>query len=178
MLHGFWQSERGFSLTELMVVISVMGVLAAIAISFWGNVVEARRVTSATNQVVADLRRAHTNSTNRLEDWQVDLGPPGDPINSYRIGPCEGTCGGGELSTPLLFLDECEEEDVDDCSPRTMFPPAMSGVRVAFYPDGGAQFFGAAGNIIRVAAADGDGPCRQIQVNTVTSRVEVLPNAC
>jgi type II secretory pathway pseudopilin PulG len=158
---------------EMVWVMIIMGIVFAAAVPIWFNAVESRRVDSATNLMVSELRRAHTNATNRLEDWQVDPRPPGDPINSYRIGPCEDTCGGAELLTPLLFLDECGE----DCPPSTMFPPAMSGVRVVFHPDGGAEFFGAAGNIIRVAAAD-DSPCRQIQINTVTSRVEVLPNAC
>ena len=171
--YGYWQSERGFTLIEVLIIIAVMMIVLTAASSTWFNAVESRRVDSSTNQMVAELRRAHTNSTNRLEDWQVDPRPPGDQINSYRIGPCEGPCGGAELSTPLLYLDECGA----DCPPETMFPPAMSGVRVTFYPDGGAQFFGTGGNIIQVAAADGL-PCRQIQVNTVTSRVEVLPNAC
>jgi prepilin-type N-terminal cleavage/methylation domain-containing protein len=171
-VHESWSSERGFTLAEVMITIVIMGILAAVAMSFWWPVVESRRVDSATNQVVSDLRLAHTRSINRLDDWQVDPRPPGGQINSYRIGPCGDSCG-TPLDTPLLFLDECGET----CPPSTMFPPGMSGVRVVFYPDGGAQFFGAAGNIIRVAAADGS-PCRQIQVNTVTSRVKVLPNAC
>jgi prepilin-type N-terminal cleavage/methylation domain-containing protein len=167
ILHGFWQSERGFTLIEVMVVIIIMGVLAAIAMSFWGNVVEARRVDSATNQVASELRRAHTSSINRLEDWQVDLRPPGDPSSNYRMGHCEDPCVGG-LPPPSLSLEE-----------RTEFPPGMSGVRVVFHPNGEAEFFGAAGNIIQVRSAADDGsPCHEIEVNEITSRIEVSPNAC
>jgi prepilin-type N-terminal cleavage/methylation domain-containing protein len=164
-LHGFWQSERGFTLVEVMVVIIIMGILAAIAMSLWWNVVESRRVDSAANQVASELRGAHTSSINRLEDWQVDLRPPGDPVNNYRIGPCEDPCV-APLPPPSNSLGE-----------RTMFPPGMSGVRVVFHPNGEAEFFGAAGNIIQVASEDGS-PCHEIELNTVTSRVEVLPNAC
>jgi prepilin-type N-terminal cleavage/methylation domain-containing protein len=165
MLHGFWQSERGFTLFEVMVVIIIMGVLAAVAMSFWWPVVESRRVDSATNQVVSELHRAHNSATNRLEDWQVDLIPPGDPTNNYRIGPCEDPCA-NPLPPPSRSLEE-----------RTEFPPGMAGARVVFHPNGGAEVFSPAGNRIRVAALD-NSPCHEIEINPVTSRIEVFPNAC
>ena len=101
MLHGFLQSERGFTLAEVLVVILIMGILAAAAMSFWWPVVEGRRVDSATNQVASELHRAHTSATNRLEDWRVEPRPPGDPSNSYRIGPCEDPCA-APLPPPSL----------------------------------------------------------------------------
>src|SRR5829696_6284481 len=79
------EDERGFTLVEVLVVIIIMGIVFSIASSTWFRVVESRRVDSATNQMVSELRRAHTSSTNRLEDWKVDL-----QANSgtYDIGPC------------------------------------------------------------------------------------------
>jgi prepilin-type N-terminal cleavage/methylation domain-containing protein len=168
-LHGFWQSERGFTLVEVMVVIIVMVVLATIAMSVWWPVVESRRVDSATNQMASELNRAHTSATNRLEDWKVDLRPPGDPSNNYRIGPCEADpCVGAPLPPPSRSLEE-----------RTEFPPGMAGVSVVFHPNGEAEFFGAAGNVIQVRSAEDDGdPCHEIEVNPVTSRIEVSTNVC
>ena len=54
--HAFWQSERGFTLVEVMVTIIIMGIVFA-----------------ATNQLAADLRQAHSKATNRLTDWRVVL---------------------------------------------------------------------------------------------------------
>ena len=65
---GAWEDERGFTLVELLLVISSMMILAMIATSSWFGAIESRRVDSATNQVVADLRLAHTQATNRLTD--------------------------------------------------------------------------------------------------------------
>ncbi len=41
----------------------------------WLSILERRRVDAATNQLVADLRLAHTNATNQLTDWRVVLVP-------------------------------------------------------------------------------------------------------
>ncbi len=162
ILHGFWQSERGFSLVEVMVTITIMGILATVAVPFWFGVVESRRVDSATNQIVSELRRAHTSATNRLEDWRVEmvadsLPDPADPAPDYRIGP-----DGAALSPQLL-------------PERTEFPPAMGVSAIVFEANGEATITGA-GNI-SVAAEDGS-PCHEIEVNPVTSRIEVLTNAC
>ena len=161
MLHGFWHSERGFSLTELMVVIIIMGIVSAVAMSFWWPVVESRRVDSATNQVVSELRRAHTSATNRLEDWRVEM-DAGTP--NYRVGPA-----GGPLSPQSLLQESDEEGD-----PPVELTGGVSAV--VFEPNGEATITGA-GNI-SVADTDGDGPCHEIEVNPVTSRIEVLTNAC
>ena len=63
---GNWRDERGFTLIEVMATIIVMGILFTIATFTWTRAAEVRRVDSATNQVVADLRLAHTQATNRL----------------------------------------------------------------------------------------------------------------
>jgi prepilin-type N-terminal cleavage/methylation domain-containing protein len=165
ILHGFWQSERGFTLAEVMVVIIVMSILAAIAFPAWFGLVESRRVDSATNQVVSDLRRAHTSSINRLEDWKVD---PQVNSGNYRMGPCaDDPC-----AAPLPLASERSlEED-------TQFRPSGASTveEVVFEPNGEAQITGA-GNRIRIAADDGS-PCHEIEINVITSRVRVITNVC
>ena len=152
--HGFWQGERGFTLPEVMIVIVLMGIVFAIASSSWFGMVESRRVDSATNQMVSELRLAHTSATNRLTNWRVELDPN---TGNYRRGP-----SGGTLSARSL------EEG-------TEFPPTLGVVAVVFKPDGTAQITGT-GNI-KVAAEDG-APCHEIEVNTVTSRIKVFRDVC
>jgi type II secretory pathway pseudopilin PulG len=50
-----------------------MGIVLAIATSSWFGVIESRRIDSATTQLAADLRQAHSRATNRLQTWQVAL---------------------------------------------------------------------------------------------------------
>jgi prepilin-type N-terminal cleavage/methylation domain-containing protein len=154
------EDERGFTLAEVMITIIIMGIVFAIASSTWFGVVEGRRVDSATNQVVADLRLSHSKATNRLEDWRVEMDADTGNYRTYRIDPVTGT--------PTLFSSSSLPE-------HTEFLPTMSVSAIVFKPAGGAQFTGA-GNV-RVAADDGS-PCNEIEVNSVTSRVEVSTNAC
>jgi len=53
------------------VTIAIMGILIAIAVVIWLGILEQRRVDAATNQLVADLRLAHSSASNQLTDWRV-----------------------------------------------------------------------------------------------------------
>jgi prepilin-type N-terminal cleavage/methylation domain-containing protein len=163
--HGFWQSEQGFTLVEVMTTIFIMGIVFAIATSSWFGLVENRRVEGATNQMVSELRRAHSSATNRLENWQVD---PIVNTRNYRIGPCTVPCNAPLDPTSPLTQNRSLED-------RTLFAPPGSVTRVVFEPNGDAQITGT-GNI-QVAAEDG-APCHEIEINEATSRIRVLRNVC
>jgi type II secretion system protein H len=158
--HVSWQSEQGFTLAEVMIVVVLMGIVLAIAASSWFGMIESRRVDSAANQMVSELRLAHARATNRLEKWKID---PIGTTNNFRIGACVDPCT-ANLTMPSRSLEE-----------GTEFKPGQGVVAVVFKPDGTAQIIGT-GNI-QVAAADGT-PCHEIEVNSVTSRIKVLRNAC
>src|SRR5829696_4254469 len=85
---GALEDERGFSIVELVVVITLMGIVFVIAFSTWRGTIESRKVDSATNQVAADLRQAHSQATNRLAD-STFVTPAGTPsaLSKYQIGP-------------------------------------------------------------------------------------------
>jgi prepilin-type N-terminal cleavage/methylation domain-containing protein len=158
---GAWNDERGFTLFEVMATIVVMGIVFAIASSTWFGVVESRRVDSATNQVVADLRLAHSRATNRLEDWRVEMDANTRNYRTYRKDPLTG-------NFTLVSSNSLPE--------RTEFLPTMSvPTAIVFDSAGGAQITGAGG--IKTAADDGS-PCRVIEVNSVTSRTKVSTSAC
>src|SRR5215203_2622714 len=152
---GAWEDERGFTLLEVLITIVIMGIVLAIATSSWFGVVESRRVDSATNQVVVDLRMAHTQATNRLLDttFVVDAGDS----STYEIGP------DGDLETRTLPGD-------DQGTPKTKILPATD-ITITFHSDGRADI-DPAGNIT-VAATDGE-PTHTIEINPITSRVRVV----
>jgi prepilin-type N-terminal cleavage/methylation domain-containing protein len=146
--HVSWQSEQGFTLAEVMIVVVLMGIVLAIASSSWFGMVESRRVDSATNQMVSDLRLAHTRATNKLALWRVVILDA--DAGSYQIGPTGGTLSSRSLEEGAKFT---------------------SVTTVEFSPNGGATITGA-GNIT-VAAEDGN-PTHVIEINTITSRIKVV----
>src|SRR5215207_8715181 len=92
------EDERGFTLVEVMITIVIMGIVLAIASSTWFKMVESRRVDSATNQVVADLRLAHTQATNHLTDSSFVV--PSADSWTYQVGPDTMTLPGDDQGTP------------------------------------------------------------------------------
>jgi type IV fimbrial biogenesis protein FimT len=162
---GALEDERGFTLAEVMVTITIMGILSAIAIPTWFHVIESRRVDTATNQLAGDLRQAHTTATNRLVPQVVNL-----------------SAGSSEYSTtgsPSLDLDE-------DASHKVTVDTTVS---IAFCPDGSAAEIPLGGPVICPVGAVGDPtpiivglptdptqePNHTIQINPVTSRIRVVP---
>jgi prepilin-type N-terminal cleavage/methylation domain-containing protein len=152
---GAWADERGFTLIEVIATIIIMAIVFGIASSTWFKVAESRRVDSATNQVVADLRLAHTQATNHLTDSTFVV--PSADSSTYQVGPP------GDLETRTLPGD-------DQGTPKTKI---LAATTITFHTEGGAEIDPAGDINITVAATDGD-PCHTININTVTSRVKVV----
>ena len=86
---GAWEDERGFTLVEVMIVIILMGIVFAIASSSWFGAAESRRVDSATNQLAADLRLAHTRRpTGWLSRFELHCTIRGQ-LRRTRYGPAD-----------------------------------------------------------------------------------------
>jgi prepilin-type N-terminal cleavage/methylation domain-containing protein len=160
---GTWEDERGFTLAEVLFTIIIMGIVLAIASSTWFGAIEWRRVDSATNQVVADLRLAHSQATNRLTDSNFIVAVPNS--STYQIGPT------GSLETRSLLPSD---DQGDEGSAETEIVDATT---VVFKADGsahdGASQITPPGDIT-VAAVDGE-PAHTIEINPVTSRITVDP---
>jgi prepilin-type N-terminal cleavage/methylation domain-containing protein len=166
-----WEDERGFTLIEVTTVVIILGILFSIASATWFGVVESRQVDSATNQMVSELRRAHTSSTNRLQDWKVDL-----QVNSrdYSIGPCPDP---DVCAAPLDPADPLTSERSLEEGTEVRASGGDAVVRVVFEANGEAQITGT--GTIRIASDADDGlPCHEIEINELTSRIRVSPNDC
>lgn len=177
--------ERGFTLPEVMITIIILGILAGIAIPSWWSVVESRRVDSATNQMVADLRLAHSKASSRLTVYRVCF-----PSNSqtYKIGlqTTTGECNPAppELPPPSP-LTSLERRTLPDGTQTGTAPVAPAAI--AFCADGsmeappsgavcpnGTATPLAPGTITITVGSDGN-PSTNIEVNKATSRVRVVP---
>jgi len=150
---GTWEDERGFTLMEVIATIIIMGIVFTIASSTWFGIVESRRVDSATNQVVADLRFAHTQATNRLTD--VSFVVPSADSSTYQVGPDTMTLPGDDQGTSKTKI--------------------LAATTKTFHSDGSANIDPAGDITVTTTDGDPDDPFHTINVNTVTSRIEVVP---
>jgi prepilin-type N-terminal cleavage/methylation domain-containing protein len=150
-----WQHERGFTLIELTIPMIIMGILFAAAVPLWLGAVESRKVDSATNQMVADLRQAHTNATNSLANYEVRLT---DNSSTYLIGRPPAA-----LATYTTYtLPNNARVDT----------PGATPLNIVFAPNGSVTPPVGAPITFNVRSADGN-PSHEIEINRLTSRVEV-----
>ena len=148
---GALEEEHGFTLVELMLVILLMGIVFAIASSTWFGAIESRKADSATNQVVADLRLAHSKATNRLADYSFRI--PSANSTTYETGPTAEAL----VPTPLPDGTQIVEE-----------------INVTFHSDGSAQV-NSGTNPITVRSSKDAAKFHTIEIRTATSRIEVDP---
>ncbi len=159
-----WPNQRGFTLPEILVTIVILGILMAIATSSWFGLVDSRRVTSDTNQFAADLRLAHTKSTNQLKDYAVVT----DPL-AYGVTGSTDHYYIVEIRSPLTS-SVVTSRQLDDSGRTGIVAP----FGVTFKPDGSAtDMAGRTTTIFLDANGAAAEPRHEIDVNTATSRVKI-----
>jgi prepilin-type N-terminal cleavage/methylation domain-containing protein len=149
---GTWTDERGFTLIEMTIVITLMGLLFAIATTTFFKTIESRQVDSATNQVAADMRLASTSASNRLVPWQVVF-TTGN-LNYQLV----------KESTPAVTTTRWLPDGTKIASTTT----------VEFATDGSATVISGSGSPIHIQSTDGN-PQLNVEFNTQTSRVQIVP---
>ncbi len=64
-------STTGFTLIESLVVVVILGILAAIVAPTWKTLLDRQHVNAAQREILASFREAQFNAQRDLRDWQV-----------------------------------------------------------------------------------------------------------
>ena len=188
------RDERGFTLQEVLTAIAILIILVVIAVIVFLALLERWRVNAATNQLVGDLRLAHTNATNQLTDWRVVLVPG----NAERErGPDYYLV---KLADPHEQADPVPPTVDKDTPPEPRYFPGDVGIMnirgtldterswvvepsapgrtrtLEFNSDGAMVFYGGVSGSTCVTV-DGN-PQNRVVVHSATSRVKIRADSC
>ena len=136
------KNKKGFTLIELMIVIAIIGILAAIAIPQFS----AYRIRAYNTSAISDIKNLQISEATFMGDWQTfgrseEAAVPGDG----GTGPGALLIGPADLTNAIITGDSSDSASDSTGTPRGMNIGLGNQVRlVATTADSGSTFTAAA----------------------------------
>jgi prepilin-type N-terminal cleavage/methylation domain-containing protein len=125
--------DRGFTLTELLIVLGIFGLLLAVSLGNIQSMLRSQRLTGATNQLVTHLRLAREKSVSEGNNYIVTFRAA---LNDYQVWDDEGN--------DVLLGPEDSRRDYPMPNQTQLQNPSFFGSnRLIFRPDGTCNATGA-----------------------------------
>ncbi|MFZ2737078.1 MAG: GspH/FimT family pseudopilin [Burkholderiaceae bacterium] len=140
-------NELGFTLVELLVVISITAVLMAIAIPAFSSILSSSRLRGVADGLMADLRFAMTESTKRGSDLWVSFQNEPDGSNWCYGLSLNNSCDCRTANDCVIDgIEKVSQANpallADPSSPNYVFKPKRSTVtagNITFHADNGKE---------------------------------------
>lgn len=85
------RAERGYTLTEALVVVAIIGIISLVAVPNFISLYRSAKVKGAVMQFANDLRSARQTAATKYRPVMVSIGTSTDEQGSYWISQFDGT---------------------------------------------------------------------------------------
>lgn len=152
-------SERGFSLTELMIAMAIFGLVLAASLPGFRSMMEGHRHSASVGQVTSRLFLTRQMAVRDRQNYVIALDLVNSQYTVFRDTDADGVQDGGEtVLGPWSLRDDVSLQNV-----------SWTGAQMTFFPNGSAS------ETADIRINDTSGRSRTIRVSSITGNAEVLP---